>query len=51
MRIIKEFRDKYYFLSNFYNSKVTYCGVTFLNNEAAISGYERYFTNEGIRKS
>jgi hypothetical protein len=32
---IKEFRGNYYFLSNFYNAKVTYQGVTYLNNEAA----------------
>lgn len=32
---IKEFRGKYYFLSNFYNCKVIYNGITYLNNEAA----------------
>ena len=32
---IDEFRGKYFFLSNFYNVKVTYDGLTYLNNEAA----------------
>lgn len=33
--MIDSFRGEYYFLSNFYESKVTYEGVTYLNNEAA----------------
>ena len=32
---IDEFRGKYFFLSNFYNVRVTYNGFTYLNNEAA----------------
>lgn len=32
---IKEFRGKYYFLSNFSEAKVEYNGITYLNNEAA----------------
>lgn len=32
---IKEFRGKYYFLSNFFESKVTWEGVEYLNNESA----------------
>ncbi len=32
---IKEFRGKYYFLSNFSNAPVEYNGITYLNNEAA----------------
>ena len=32
---IKEFRGKYFFLSNFYNCPVSYAGLTFENNEAA----------------
>lgn len=32
---ILEFKDDYYFLSNFYEKKVTYQGLTFRNNEAA----------------
>lgn len=33
--MIGEFRGEHYFLSNFYNSKVSYEGITYLNNEAA----------------
>lgn len=33
--MIKEFREKYFFLSNFYTSPVIYLGVKYLNNEAA----------------
>ena len=33
--MIKEFRNKYFFLSNFYEAPVTYKGLTYLNNEAA----------------
>ena len=33
--MIDSFRGEYYFLSNFYSSKVTYEGITYLNNEAA----------------
>ena len=32
---IKEFRGKYYFLSNFFEVPVHYDGITYLNNEAA----------------
>lgn len=32
---INGFRDKYFFLSNFYSVRVEYQGYTFLNNEAA----------------
>jgi ribA/ribD-fused uncharacterized protein len=32
---IKEFRGKYFFLSNFYEAPVTYKGLTYQNNEAA----------------
>lgn len=32
---IKEFRGKYYFLSNFYEAKVSWDGVEYLNNESA----------------
>lgn len=33
--MIDSFRGHNYFLSNFFNAKVTYEGVTYLNNEAA----------------
>lgn len=33
--MIGEFKGRYYFLSNFYNSDVTYNGITYRNNEAA----------------
>lgn len=33
--MIDSFRGKYYFLSNFYNARVTYKGFTFQNNESA----------------
>lgn len=33
--MIKEFRGKYYFLSNFYEAPITYEGITYQNNEAA----------------
>lgn len=33
--VIKEFRDEYYYLSNFFPTNITYCGLSFRNNEAA----------------
>lgn len=35
MKTISEFKDKYFFLSNFYNCDVEYNGYIFKNNEAA----------------
>lgn len=35
MKTISEFKDKYFFLSNFYNCDVEYNGYVFKNNEAA----------------
>lgn len=35
MKTISEFKDKYFFLSNFYNCDVEYKGYIFKNNEAA----------------
>lgn len=35
MEAIREFRDKYFFLSNFYDSKIYYNGLTFKNAESA----------------
>lgn len=33
--IINEFKDEYFFLSNFYKAKVEFEGIVYLNNEAA----------------
>lgn len=33
--MIDEFRDKYFFLSNFYNAQVMYEGLLYSNNESA----------------
>ena len=55
--MIDAFRDKYFFLSNFYEAPITYNGITYKNNEAAfqaqkcISAYqiahgEKVFTDE-----
>lgn len=33
--MIKEFRNEYFFLSNFYEANVEYKGVVYTNNEAA----------------
>lgn len=33
--MINEFRGRYFFLSNFYNSPVTWNGITYQNNESA----------------
>ena len=33
--MINEFRDQYYFLSNFYEAPITWEGLTYPNNEAA----------------
>ncbi len=46
MNPIKEFRGKYYFLSNFFCAPVEYCGIIYQNNEAAFQSmkcedYER----------
>ena len=38
--MIKEFRGKYYFLSNFSNSKFTLNGITFLNGESAFHSFK-----------
>lgn len=47
--MIKEFRGKYYFLSNFYDYPVTYQGITYLNNESAFQAQKTL--NENIKKS
>lgn len=38
--MVREFRGKYYFLSNFSNSKITLNGITFLNGEAAFHSFK-----------
>ncbi|QAW33417.1 NADAR family protein [Bacillus subtilis] len=48
MNKIDEFQGKYYFLSNFYNSPVTYEGITYQNNEAAFQAMK--VTTDEIRK-
>lgn len=32
---VRRFREEYYFLSNFFECQVTYCGITYRNSEAA----------------
>ena len=44
--MINEFRGKYYFLSNFYSSPVTYEGLTYLNNEAAFQSVKTFSDRE-----
>lgn len=44
--MINEFRGKYYFLSNFYSSPVTYEGLTYLNNEAAFQSAKTFSDRE-----
>lgn len=38
--MINEFRGKYYFLSNFSDSKIVVNGITFLNGEAAFHSFK-----------
>lgn len=47
--MINEFRGKYYFLSNFYSSPVTYEGLTYLNNEAAFN-QQKLFQIENVSR-
>lgn len=49
--MINEFRDKYYFLSNFYNVKVEYLGNTYLNNESAFQAQKTYKPEERLQFS
>ena len=52
MNEIKEFRGKYFFLSNFFETPVTWQGITYQNNEAAFqsakvnSAYKSLCINE-----
>lgn len=47
--MIKEFRGKYFFLSNFYEAPVTWQGITYDNNESAFQSAKVF--DEKIRKS
>ncbi|MCR5541099.1 MAG: NADAR family protein [Ruminococcus sp.] len=44
--MIDKFTDEYFFLSNFFESKVTYEGITYLNNEAAFQAMKTLDENE-----
>ena len=41
--MIDSFKGDYCFLSNFYEAKVTYEGITYLNNEAAFQSIKANF--------
>jgi len=45
--MIKEFKGRYFFLSNFYEKEITYNGITYLNNEAAFQAQK--VLNESVR--
>lgn len=45
--MINEFRGKYYFLSNFYYSHVTYKDITYENNESAFQAQKT--NNESLK--
>lgn len=47
--MISEFRDKYFFLSNFYNASFTYKGMTFENSEAAFQAMKTLDESERAR--
>ena len=47
--MINSFRGKYFFLSNFFESPVTWNGITYQNNEAAFQSAKT--TNEKLRAS
>lgn len=47
--MIKEFRGKYFFLSNFYEAPVTWQGITYDNNESAFQSAK--VLDEKTRKS
>lgn len=44
--MIDKFTDEYFFLSNFFESKVTYEGITYFNNEAAFQSMKTLDENE-----
>lgn len=49
--MIKEFRKKYFFLSNFYPCTVNYNGITYSTSEAAYQAQKTLDNNERIRIS
>lgn len=44
-----EFKDNYFFLSNFYTCKLTYDGLTYFNSEAAFQAQKTLDRNERIK--
>ena len=44
--MINKFRGKYYFLSNLYETPVTWNGLTYLNNEAAFQSAKTFSDRE-----
>lgn len=47
--MINRFRDEYFFLSNFYEAPVAYCGITYKNNEAAFQAQKCKSQDEQMR--
>ena len=47
--MINRFKDEYFFLSNFYEAPVTYCGITYKNNEAAFQAQKCKSRDEQMR--
>lgn len=45
---IKEFKDEYFFLSNFYPAEFTYNGITYQNSESAFQSMKT--TDESVRQ-
>lgn len=49
MKQITEFRNEYYFLSNFYEVPVTYEGITYQSNESAFQAQKCMTENEKLQ--
>ena len=47
-KVIQEFVGEYYFLSNYYETPVTYKGITYQNNEAAFQAQKLLIKTESI---
>jgi len=47
--MINAFRNEYFFLSNFYEAPITYCGITYKNNEAAFQAQKCESRDEQMR--